>query len=193
MGQYYDVLNLDRKELLDLEDLGCAKLWDYYRSFEYECALLNLFSDRWKGNQVILLGDYVDQAEEGSFVFEMVKRIRNQYHYDGCMQDFPDDYQTINFDRSDNGYRYVYNHATKQYIDYHRILNSNYTPKIYPFVLLLAVGNGYGNGDYHYANVDLVGAWAMTSASIEVSKEPLCAEGYSELIPDFRWIEGDSE
>ncbi len=28
MGRYYDVLNLDRRELLDLEDLGCAKLWD---------------------------------------------------------------------------------------------------------------------------------------------------------------------
>lgn len=113
----------------------------YYRSFEYECALLNLCSDRWMSNQVILLGDYADEAEEGSVVFDMVKRIRSQYHYDGSMQDFPDEFQTIDFDRSDSGYRYVYNHAAKQYIDYHRILNSDYTPKIYPLVLLPAVGN----------------------------------------------------
>ncbi len=92
-------------------------------------------------NQVILLGDYADEAEEGSVVFDMVKRIRSQYHYDGSMQDFPDEFQTIDFDRSDSGYRYVYNHAAKQYIDYHRILNSDYTPKIYPLVLLPAVGN----------------------------------------------------
>ena len=191
MGQYYDVLNLDRKELLDLEDLGCAKLWDYYKSFEYECALLNLLSDRWKGNNVILLGDYAEDAEQGSAVFDIVMKIRSVYHYGGCMQDYPDDFHTIICDRSDNGYRYVYNHATRQFIDYHRILTYKNAPIIYPMVLLLAVGNGYGNGDYDGYNAEPVGSWAFTSASIEVSKEPLGLDGYSELIPDFHWIDND--
>ena len=188
MGQYYDVLNLDKKELLDLEDLGCAKLWDYYKSFEYECAIINLLADKWKGDNVILLGDYCDNAEESSAVYNMVMKIRNDYHYDGYMQDYPEEFESIEYDRSDRGYRYVYNHSTKQFLDYNRILHSDCVPLIYPLVLLLAVGNGYGNGDYHRNNENLVGSWALTSAEIEVSKELLPLYGYSELIPDFHWI-----
>ena len=118
----------------------------------------------------------------------MVMKIRNDYHYDGYMQDYPKEFECIEYDRSDRGYRYVYNHSTKQFLDYNRILQSDCVPLIYPLVLLLAVGNGYGNGDYHHYNENLVGSWALTSAEIEVSKELLPVDGYSELIPDFHWI-----
>ena len=63
------------------------------------------------------------------------------------MQDYPEEFQSIEYDRSDRGYRYVYNHSTKQFLDYNRLLQSNCVPLIYPLVLLLAIGNGYGNGD----------------------------------------------
>ena len=185
MGQYYDVLNLDKKENLILEKLNCAKLCDYYKSFEYDCALKNLFADRWKGDNVILLGDYCNNAKQGSIVYDLVQRIRTDYSYNGNMQDYPEMFREIEYDSGDKGLRYVYNHYTKQYIDYERI---QCDPVIYPLVLLLAVGNGCGMGDYDHYNEELVGCWALTSRYIEVRREYLEINGYSELIPDFHMI-----
>ena len=185
MGQYYDILNLDKKEHLYFDDLNCAKLWDYYNSFEYDCALKNLFSGRWNGDNVILLGDYCDNAEADSFVYNIIQKIRIEYSYNGIMQDYPEDFTDITYDRRDKGFRFVYNHHTKQYIDYDRIWNSLCKPTIYHLVLLLAVGNGYGMGDYDRYNDQFVGCWALTSHYIEVSRELLIIDGYSEFIPDF--------
>lgn len=206
MGQYYDVINLDKKERLELtddeSDLSCAKLWDFYKAYWYEYAIQNLLASRWKGDNVILLGDYANNALEDCWdrncpeyfpvtTYYLLQKIKREYNLDN-IEDEIYEWPEINYDYSSHGYRYVYNHLAKQYFDYDHIFEyaCEHDSFAYcPLILLLAVGNGCGNGDYHHANQNLVGSWAMSSRYIEMSKTPLNLKEYKEFNPGFVHIE----
>lgn len=97
----------------------------------------------------------------------------------------------------EQGYRYIYNHETKQFIDTEKCpiewiwydedeKNADAT-RTAPLPLLLAMGNGRGGGDYrNEENENLSGSWCKTSSSIEITKEPIPGTGdYEEFSPNF--------
>lgn len=73
MGQYYKFVNMDKKEVLYPDDYECfAKLMET-SFFEgntretngYMAAFCYLMETRWKGDQVVLIGDYADYYPNG--------------------------------------------------------------------------------------------------------------------------------
>ena len=119
MGQYYVVANLDRREILTANGtLPGQKLMEIAQIDIESRAVLNQIAEKWKGDHVYLVGDYAEP-----------KHALHQYHQ--ALQDWTDrlhlteslhHYARDNFQRTDGvtdeqGYRFIYNHATKEYID----------------------------------------------------------------------------
>lgn len=87
MGQYYDLINFDKKILLTAADHPSSKLCQYHRNKVFQDVLVNKLAIDWKGDTVILLGDYADQAENGTKIFRSVQRIRNKYRLPDSAQE----------------------------------------------------------------------------------------------------------
>ena len=220
MGQYYVIANVDkRQQMLPFDyDNGMKLLeWSYERN-RMVMALMNLLSGEWKGDRVYVVGDYADlsvpdepyctalrkaMGELGigdddclhSFACEKFRRvlpeeeIKLDWPFDDSSYAPPADLKVSTEDR---GYRYIYNHATRQVIDLKHCpieeQSGESVMKIAPLPLLLAMGNGRGGGDYQrgHTGYELVGSWCETVTSIEVTKEPLAsASDYTEFAPDF--------
>ena len=65
MGQYYRIVNIDKKEVMRPFDFGNGmKLmeWSYTRNYMI-LALMNLLSDEWYGDRVYVIGDYADNED----------------------------------------------------------------------------------------------------------------------------------
>ncbi len=195
MGQYYVLANMDKREVLTIDGklLGGKLLEISQTETEYR-AILNQIAGTWKSDAVFLVGDYADLSEENVTYFRALRIwtdklhiVKNLYGYvmenfrkvDGCMDNL--------------GYRFIYNHARKEYIDMLHCLNvcdetdweQGY---IAPLPLLIAMGNGRGGGDYYnYENDNLVGTWCDSIASVEITMKPKDELGYEEVHPDFRY------
>lgn len=66
--------------------------------------------------------------------------------------------------------KFLVNHTKGVYISFDAWMKTHYKAgwcTICPFVILTAVGNGRGGGDYHGTNEDRAGAWAWDELSIE--------------------------
>lgn len=195
MGQYYLVANMDKHEVLciDGKDIS-GKLLEIAESKPCSLAVLNQIAGVWKGDHVFLIGDYADLSEKGVPYFCTLREWTDKLHISESLFIYVDE----NFTRVDGSifdlsYRFIYNHALRQYID---ILHC---PEccdgtdwrqgfIAPLPLLIAMGNGRGGGDYyHYENQNQVGAWCDNIVSVEITVEPLDDLGYEEIHPDFRY------
>lgn len=217
MGQYYRIINVDKKQAIHPFDFGNSQKlteWSYDLN-KMVLTLMNLLGGEWKGDRVYVVGDYADTSDpeeawcatldaaleelECESLYKLAHEIthivpesikREFEHDDGPIP-------VIIGCTVDNGYRYIYNHATRQFIDmtkcpiewiwFDNEAGKARATRFAPLPLLLAMGNGRGSGDYRNAsNEHLVGSWCATSASIEVSKEPLgTATNYDEFAPDF--------
>lgn len=217
MGQYYTVVNIDKKQCLHPHhfDNG-AKLmeWGYIGNMLVN-AMMNLLATDWQGDRVYVVGDYADledmdevwakEYEEAADYLDIPKEEQDSdnactihtYAYDHF-----DDYSN-RADIKDRHWRYVVNTATNQYIDlehcpiewvwYSEDEDKAGTTSISPIVLLLAMGNGRGGGDYAPMNelVEgdtkiLVGSWCKYSRNIEVlGEEETPDPSMEEFCPDF--------
>lgn len=221
MGQYYKIVNVDKQEVLDPFDYGNGcKLTEWtYADNDVVLALMNLIAGYWKGDRVCVLGDYAEPDNPLEVWYDTLLRYlegfppESLYH---ISDDFfahvmspvklrqPGSATTEEFvkakvkgDITNHGYRYIYNHATKQVIDiskcpiegvwYDNESQQAMVTQIAPLPLLLAMGNGRGGGDYHNEkNENLVGSWCETVQSVEVSRELIKGtENYTEFAPDF--------
>ena len=217
MGQYYKIINVDKKQTIYPFDYGNGlKLmeWSYDRN-DIVLVLLNQLGNEWKGDRVYVVGDYagtenpdeswcaaLDSAQK-ELECESLYEISDEFtrvvpgQITSCCKHGKGPTPIIIGSTEDNGYRYIYNHATRQVIDLKKCpiewtwfddeTKKVFATRIAPLPLLLAMGNGRGCGDYRQAeNMKLVGSWCGTSASIEVTKEPLeSARDYDEFAPDF--------
>ena len=59
MGQYFKWINVEKKEYICPYDfaLGCKRVESSYKGNPLLCALRELFSQEWKGDKVIFIGD----------------------------------------------------------------------------------------------------------------------------------------
>lgn len=81
MGQYYKIINVDKKECITPWSYGSgAKLmeWSYIVSDgtanAFVSAMIRLLSDRWKGDRVYVVGDYAD-PESATGDIDLIRSI----------------------------------------------------------------------------------------------------------------------
>lgn len=210
MGQLYLLLNVDKKQFID----PCfgAKLTEWgYVDNRIADTLWGVLSDEWRGDRVIVCGDYYCSDEtDGSpraEEFEKITGIYGKKDSDGFDITLFG-YAFENFtERKDLADKYGCNGAvpfiavntiTGKFIDRrHAYLNEAHfsgpsrhpsvaTYHFDPLVLLLAGGNGQGGGDYYGPNKELVGTWIRDVEHIYTLSDPSeIPEGYKEVIPYF--------
>ena len=199
MGQYYIVINADKKQYLEPHDYGNGmKLleWSYIGNYVTN-ALMNLLAGEWKGDHVYVVGDYADLSNENEVWFGTLKKLTSRFRiHDGDYKNYPNAYSLFcratstrswkrvqDADTSDSTARYIYNTATRQVVDLSDCPRGYYDLQIHPVSLLLAIGNGRGGGDYYntMVNEELVGTWVPHSEFIVVSDEPI--PEYADFAP----------
>ena len=142
MGQYYYIINADRKEYLNPFDYNNGlKLmeWSYDKNY-LVLALENLMSGAWMGDRVYVVGDYADLSDVSEcwaktleslleefgtedlygYVYEHFLRVLPEKKlrsrpYSSSVDERPVSDTTASVE--DNGFRYLYNHKARQVID----------------------------------------------------------------------------
>lgn len=206
MGQYYIVVNVDKKMYIEPMDLGNGvKLMEFsYGKTATVLALMNLLANEWYGDRVYVVGDYAESDNPEEPCYKAIKSLEEElrlqngengtlYHY--ALANFTNVSALVDYE--DHGLRYIYNHGTKQFIDtakcpiewtwYSEEDNKAYVTKVAPMPLLLAIGNDRGGGDFHEGNngYEYVGSWCDTVRDIEVREYEKNDVDYEEFTPNF--------
>lgn len=191
MGQYFEFINFDKKEILSPYTYGSlAKVMEHsYQGNHFMCALEKLMKTSWKNDRILYVGDYVNEfynnpAHKKTFQ-KLIKETNTQNLYDV-------DYKEKKVNLSKEHYlptRYLYNHDTKEYVDlkkqpiqwggFDRKDRLIFGTKIHPLSILLCASNGAG-GSYYGKNMDLVGSWVNSLGKIEISDKLLNVD-YQEI------------
>lgn len=200
MGQYYKLINIDKREFVEPWPLDCgAKLmeWSYCRA-GMACALMNLIADKWKGDRVYVVGDYADLSNPAENWYEEYQKATTEVTCENLYAYATENFKDISneADSEYHDWKRIYNHRTKQFIDLEKCpvewiwwndeTKEPVISNIAPLGLLLAMGNGRGGGDYHSSdNGNLVGSWCASARYIEISDDKNTPTGYKEFAPDF--------
>lgn len=215
MGQYYLIVNVDKKEYIHPHNFGNGmKLMEWsWNGNRVIKALSNLMMGDWKGDRVYVVGDYADLAEYNPYDENWLPTLRVLTEelgiHDGNHAEYPDErslfavaeskFTKLSPDETEwkeTDARYIYNPKTMQYID---IENSPKTViEFYdgesatycasPLSLILAMGNNRGGGDYrNKTNEHLVGLWVPYSQHLVVTNEKAGNhDDFHEFKPDFK-------
>lgn len=208
MGQYYKVVNIDKKQYMYSD--GGIKLmeWSYNRN-PLVLNLMKKLANEWKGDRVFIVGDYAisgdridNENKEKDYDYDLLRKIeqeldifeKDEEGYPITIYSYADKkYEEIALDKIENEeYKYIYNHKRKEFINLehcplawlYKEKNNYVQVKIAPISLLLALGNGMGGGDYWGYNENLVGKYINEVESLEITKEPLDLN-YTEFRPEF--------
>ena len=202
MGQYYKVVNIDKKEYM--ESVGGLKLmeWSYNRN-PLVLNLMRKLANEWKGDRVFVVGDYavsVDDKESYDYkkLVEIEKDLdiydKEEDGYNVSLYSLAyDNFKEIPLEKLEKEeYKYIYNHNKKQYIDLshcplawlYKDKKQYFQVKVAPISLLLALGNGRGGGDYAGNNESFIGAYLDDIQNLEITKEKLNND-YTEFRPEF--------
>lgn len=192
MGQYHQFMNFDKKEILQ-SSYGIKLMeWSYQKN-DLLLQVEELLKSRWKGDRVLVVGDYVDEFYDNSKASKLLKNIRNENSQEQTENIYYYQYKELKnkvYPDKHLASRYIYNHNKKEYVDlkrqpvqwiyYEPKENRIYGAKIHPLSLLLSCSNGAGGGDYRGKNEGYVGEWIEDSSSLEFLSEPLNVD-YEEL------------
>jgi len=202
MGQYYNILTKrDNKYTLYSRSYRLTN-----GSTEYQCAKLTEHS--WINNttmscvsnlilrkptKVAWVGDYSDQYEEDEIVNNLDHNQMIELHNLAWNDEVRE--KILPFRPLLVKYLVLVNWDKKQYVDMYEYIEKSTTKEgcfagwcLHPLSLLTALGNGFGGGDYHGINEDLVGNWCFDTLSFESYdiKEKLDNEGYVKLDIEFK-------
>lgn len=194
MGQYHKFMNFDKKQVLVPSSLRKLTEWSYQLNDDL-LQVEKLLKTSWKGDNVLVIGDYVDEFYANSKHTDLLKNIRkinNDYNIENIYY-YP--YEKISISNYDSiPTRYIYNHAKEiyldlkrqpiQWIDYDEEKHCIYGAKFHPLSLLLSCSNGAGGGDYYSINKEYIGEWAFDSKNLELS-DNLLDLPYHELDISF--------
>lgn len=210
MGQYYMVVNLDKKEYIRPEYGLKLMEWSYNRN-KLVLNLMKKMAKEWNGDRIFVVGDYAlskDRISEHNgkikkdYDYEILKKTEKKLgiyekkesgYYKTIYNFARDNFKEIRLENLENEeYKYIYNHNKKEFINLdHCPLAWLYKEKeiyneikIAPISLLLALGNKMGGGDYLGNNNELVGRYLTDIENLEVTKEPLNID-YKEFRPEF--------
>lgn len=215
MGQYYGIINIDKKQHIYPHDLdNGAKIMEWsYIGNKMTNALMNLLGGEWKGDRVYVVGDYADTCTDPSEVWVSAYKTAMQeleIEEDGEGDEAHSLYMAMDeifknvsgrVNIENHGYRIIINRNKGVYIDlkhcpieyawYDKDEDEGGVLRIHPLSLLLAMGNDRGGGDFHSGchGYEYVGTWVDDVRSIRVYKEDDITEellaGLQEFRPDF--------
>lgn len=184
MGQYYVAINLDKKERWE-PGAGLKLMENAWKDYESAMEFNSLFQHEWKGDRVVYVGDYAEDiltyqdhrpADLCKFVKEVGAELESNWIYDyACKLPLT----TPAIPKED--YHYLVNHKTREFFDlkefdegewYNDWRTGDPFKNIYdPLMLMLAVGNGLGGGDYNGEGKQFIGSWASTSNFVEFTDD----------------------
>lgn len=198
MGQYYKIVNTTKKEFIEPWEYDSgAKLMEFsfmndeLKTNKFVSVLYNLIQNRWKGDNVYIVGDYADANwfENGEEItpkkamkelaeqFTWLKEVDDNGYSDSLYFADRHGFTLLESYPCGEAKRYVLNTELNEYVDLASIKfheEDGYTWGINPLTLLLAVGNNQGGGDYRPNNEEddaQVGRWTLTSNAILFSDE----------------------
>lgn len=77
MGQYHKFMNFDKKEVVEVS--GFSKLMEWsYQGNDYLCAVEKLLKTKWKGDRVLVIGDYVDESYDDPRFESILSQIQER-------------------------------------------------------------------------------------------------------------------
>lgn len=138
MGQYYVVVNVDKREYFSASDFsGFVKLMEWsYRDNECNQAMLHLMAGKWKGDRVYVVGDYAVCDNVNDTYYNVLDELEMELgfkdkksfyesangeveEYDITLYSYACDNFTHlkKFPSNKKDIRYVYNTVTNQYLD----------------------------------------------------------------------------
>lgn len=185
MGQSYKVVNIDKRESLDVIGFGWKLMEHSWIGNDTVLAVADLLTSGWRGDRVVWAGEYADEDDEPF-----------HDHQDGNLyqQEYPSPAVEPEYG---HGIRFFVNVDKRQYVDLEDVLEETNGWKIHPLPLLLATSNGQGGGDYaNRPGMPLVGSWKgdhiqayEADDSFEIDRllfdwervEP----GFTERVPDL--------
>lgn len=179
MGQYYEVIIYtiedDKKiikNIINPRSFGSnLKLMEHsYLNVKFMNVIELILSNKsylYKNVNIVWKGDYSEIMFNNNEV-EISELIHNQYDLGDFINENEKNLEEL---------QYIVNHTKKVYIDKKKLKNN-----IHPLPLLVAHGNGQGNGDYEGNNQELCGTWIDDLISMENSLDD-CE--YTEFEPDF--------
>lgn len=193
MGQYHKFMNFDKKEVIEPSSFRKLTEWNYQLN-DYLLQVEKLLKTTWKGDNVLVIGDYVEDFYNDKRFKNTLKQIcKNNSYNEKNIYNYP--YKKVSVKNySSLPTRYIYNHKKHlyidlkkqpiQYIQYDEKENCIYARKFHPLGFLLSCSNGAGGGDYYSSNCKKVGDWVNNSKDIELS-DNLLDLNYKELIIPF--------
>lgn len=172
MGQYWRIANLTKKEVLADKSEGMKLIEFCYTNNKKTVTMCNLLATRWKGDEVVVVGDYTERKFGKKNLYEAL-----------------DDFKEIDlFSAKESPHKFLYNHAKKEFVDVSKSRADSDGFIVHPLVLLLAgTENGDASGDYEadfYKNAEYVSRWTDDIKQVELTIKPL-KNDYKELVPDF--------
>lgn len=170
MGQYYTLITVDlkRKNYHRYTPTNGFKLMEfaYYNDSMASLFCSEVYNDP---KRVVVLGDYAEPSDFRDPELPSVLDLN-------MLNKLPEEKKIEQFDFNN---KYVVNSSRAQYI---KLSNpSKNECKIFEPLILCALGNGKGGGDYYGINNDLVGLWA--GQIIQVVDEELFQSAYSDFEP----------
>lgn len=214
MGQYFKIINVDKKEQIKPNDFdNLRKLMEFsYEGNEFVTALYQLLETSWKGDRVYVTGDYDDEINiygKDKSYYDTYLQLEKEFEAESLYH-LSDNWKRlqkkdIKNTSKDKDYIRIYNKETKEYINLKTLpiewifegcvdkeTGKFYKPhavSITPLTLLITFGNGaggsfYSNDEY---KMSLVGSWCKYTKGIVVSKDiiPEYEDTFTELKPDF--------
>ena len=202
MGQYYNILTKrdDKYTLYSRSyrltngstEYQFAKLTEHSWINNTTMSCFSNFILR-KPTKVAWVGDYSDQYEKDEIVnnldYNQIKELHNLAWNDQVRE------KILPFRPLLVKYLVLVNWDKKQYVDMYEYIEKSTVKEgcfagwcLHPLSLLTALGNGFGGGDYHGINEDIVGNWCFDTLSFESYdiKEKLDNDGYVKLDIEFR-------
>jgi len=149
MGQYFNLINEDKKEFLE-----GGKLWEWMANIN-ECGVITLLLfDRWAGDRVALVGDYDESklydiaSKKYKNIYSRVKNLYKKYE--------PYKKETI---------YYAVNKSTNEYI------SGSFKQVSMCLVMLLRKSSEGGGGDIH-EDYETAGIWAENKIVVQKEEPP---------------------
>ena len=142
-----------------------------------------------KPTQVAWVGDYTNQYEKDETIngldYEQMDKLYHLAWDDNVKA------KIMEFRPLLVKYLTLVNWDKKQYVDMYDYIEKSTTEDgwcLHPLSLLTALGNGFGGGDYHGINEDLIGSWCFDTISFESCdiEEQLQNEGFEKLDIEFK-------
>lgn len=198
MGQYYLIVNIDKKEYLKPDFLKLMET--SYLGNPYPETVVDLLSKKWKNDRVMWCGDYAEnepyfkdiletynREELEDLILSKIRDLKHFYETFGSISNYIDNafnyyslakycfkqikpiYSNDDLITRRDQTVFILNEDKKEVIEIRYYVHFGVLDYIiHPLPLLTATSNGLGGGDYDGTNMNYVGSWAGDRLSSKI-------------------------